>query len=562
MQVVKLVMAIFLNVLVNWGPMIVYMMNVPRILHFAQLEGYGIRDYTRWICKNPKLAFKVEFPQFIGTLVTFLTVFLVNMFLAKNLSSASLRIVMIVECFSLLAVYMIPNIAKAMRERKKRKQAKKPLVYTGRAKRLMFWSFLAAGLLENSLIGQYAGTFYELIIAPLVYAFLTFAGPVNMILALFLALPTENWIKNGYIRKAKWKLWKKEYKNLIKIGITGSFGKTSTKFILQTILSEKYKVLATPESYNTTFGNTKVIREMLTKEHEVFISEMGARYRFEIAEICDFVKPQIGMITSIDKQHLETFKNIDTIVKAKSELLSALPDDGVVVLPNDQSYCLKLYQKEKRKKYLYAIQDKKADVYAKDMKVTNEGISFIAVTSLGEIHCNAKLLGEHNVQNILGSIAIAIHLGLSKEQIEAGVSKIEPIPHRLQLIQNPNGIQVIDDAFNSNPEGSKAALKVLKSFAGRKIVITPGMVELGTEEEKYNKEFGRQMADAVDIAILVGNKRSMPIVEGLKEKHFDEMNIFVVDSLKSATQKLNEMARAGDVVLFENDLPDNYDESL
>ena len=299
-----------------------------------------------------------------------------------------------------------------------------------------------------------------------------------MIIAIFLASPTERFIKERYINSAKRKLRKKEYKNLIRIGITGSYGKTSTKFILQTILSEKYNVLATPESYNTTMGNVKVIREMLNKDHEVLISEMGARYRFDIQEICDFVKPKIGLITSIGPQHLESFKNIDNIVKTKSELLDSLPDDGIVFLPNDDSHCLKLYNKEKREKYIYGINDKHADVYAKDIRFNENGCSFIAVTKNGEIKCVSKLLGKHNVQNILGAISIAIYLGLTNEQIENGIKKLEPVPHRLSLLKNSNGITVIDDAFNSNPVGSEIALEVLKGFDGRKIIITPGMVEL------------------------------------------------------------------------------------
>ena len=165
-----------------------------------------------------------------------------------------------------------------------------------------------------------------------------------------------------------------------------------------------------------------------------------------------------------------------------------------------------------------------------------------------------------NIQNILGCIAIAISLDLSNEQIANGVSKIKPIEHRLQILETGNGITVIDDAFNSNPVGSKMALDVLKKFEGRKIIITPGMVELGKDEYKYNKEFGKHMASAVDIAILVGKKRSDPIVNGLKEEKFSDMNIYIVENLEEATKKLNEISRAGDVVLFENDLPDSYNE--
>lgn len=307
-------------------------------------------------------------------------------------------------------------------------------------------------------------------------------------------------------------------------------------------------------------GNVKTIREKLKPEHEVFISEMGARNRFDIQEICNFVNPQIGIITSIGPQHLETFKNIDNIVKTKSELIEGLPNDGVAFLPNDDSHCLKLYNKEKRKKYIYGVNDKHADVYAKDIKLSSNGCEFIAVTKNGEIKCVSKLLGEHNIQNILGCIGVAINLGLSNEEIEKGVAKIKPIEHRLQILDNSNGITVIDDAFNSNPVGSKMALDVLKGFEGRKIIITPGMVELGKDEYKYNKEFGKHIASSVDIAILVGIKRSKAIVEGLKEEKFNDMNIFVVENLDEATKKLGEISKIGDVVLFENDLPDNYNE--
>lgn len=308
-------------------------------------------------------------------------------------------------------------------------------------------------------------------------------------------------------------------------------------------------------------GNVRIIREQLKPEHEVFISEMGARYPHDIAEICEFVRPQIGIITSIGPQHLESFKTIDKIVATKAELIQSLDSDGVVVLPRDNEYCQKLYQKETRKKYCYTMKSKNADVYAKDIVLDENGCHFIAVTRIGEINCQSRLLGEHNIENILGAITIAVHLGLTKEQIESGVSKIEPVPHRLQILNNSNGMVVIDDAFNSNPVGAKMALDVLKSFQGRKIIITPGMVELGESEKKENQKFGRYMADTVDIAILVGVKRSEPMVTGLREGKFDEMNIHVVPNLNSATAKLAQISKVGDVILFENDLPDSYDEN-
>lgn len=563
MNSLRIVLLEILRFLMSYGPLIVYMMNVPRVLHYAQLEGYKNRDFFRWITKNPKLAFKPALGQTIAICGFYiLTAILNNLFVLKFQSDTAI-IVLFIEYIAILLMYVVINFVQAIRDKKKRKLAKKPLVYTARAKRLMFWNLITLAFLEVMFldeIRQSTITVMVEMIRIVAYSIFTFLLPVNMIISNLFAYPTERFIGDIYVDLAKLKLRRKSYKKLIKIGITGSYGKTSTKFILSTILSEKYNVLATPESYNTTMGNVKVIRKMLKPEHEVFISEMGARYRFDIQEICDLVRPKIAMITSIGPQHLETFKNIENIVKTKAELLTSLPSDGVVFLPNDDSHCLKLYNKEKREKYIYGVNDKHADVYAKDIKFNADGISFTAVTKNGDIKCVSKLLGEHNIQNILGCIAIAVYLGLSNEQIANGIKKLEPIPHRLQLLPSSNGSIVIDDAFNSNPVGSKAALDVIKKFDGRKIIITPGMVELGNEEYKYNKEFGRNMASVVDIAILVGVKRSNAIVEGLREGKFNDQNIFVVDNLDNASKKLQEITKAGDVILFENDLPDNYDE--
>ncbi|MBQ9314579.1 MAG: UDP-N-acetylmuramoyl-tripeptide--D-alanyl-D-alanine ligase [Clostridia bacterium] len=496
-------------------------------------------------------------------------------------------IIYIVQLFLYYIVFAVANIKNIVKWKKERKNAKKKLVYTARVKRLIFFTFIALIVIIFSVMEVgYSGTSHEMFLLDayakkiLVYSLLIYTMPIVLIFGAIFAFPTETLINDHYINSARFKILRPKYKNLIRIGITGSYGKTSTKFILKTILSEKYNVLATPESYNTTMGNVKVIREELKPEHEILISEMGARYRGDISKICDFVYPQIGMITSIGPQHLESFKTVENVAKTKSELIRAIPKRNemnltnmygvadksnqkkcAIFLPSDGSFCSKLYQEEKeRNKFSYGINDKNASVYAKDIKMSAKGSEFIAVTSIGEIKCVSKLLGELNIQNILGAIAIAVFLGLSKEQIARGISKIEAVEHRLQIIPNANGSVVIDDAFNSNPEGSKMALEVLKNFEGRKIIITPGMVELGAKEVEYNKEFGRHMAKCVDIAILVGIKRSRPIEEGLLENGFDNMNIHVVTNLEEATRKLAMLTMPGDVILFENDLPDNYNE--
>ena len=544
-----------------------YMLNVPRMLHIAQLESYQNDGIFRWIIKNYKQAFSKGAKQFLITIIAYL-LFLITIFLVKdhlNIDAFSLSYV--IGIFAVMLTYIISNVFIFLDDRKERKNAKKPLKYTSRAKRLVFSNFIAVVLLQLLFMDTMANSGSALassdlhfIIKTLVFSFLTFTLPVNMIFANILISPTETWVKERYINKARKILNKKEYKDLIKIGITGSYGKTSTKFILKTILSEKYNVLATPGSFNTTMGNVRVIREELKPEHQVFISEMGARKRYDIQEICQFVNPQIGIITSIGAQHLETFKKIENVAKTKGELLKGVTYEGAVFLPKDNSHCFELYKADKHTKYLYSTKKDGADVYAKDIKVTKDGSTFKVVTKDGEFECTTKLLGEHNVQNIIGCVAIAKHLGLTDKEIQSGIAKIEPVEHRLQLIPGANGTTIIDDAFNSNPVGSKRALEVMKQFDGRKIIITPGMVELGAEEYNLNKEFGRQMADAIDIAILVGVNRSKAIVEGLKEKKFDDMSIYVVNNLDEATAKLGTLTKAGDVILFENDLPDNYNE--
>ncbi len=546
---------------------IVYMFCLPKAIHIFQQESYQFRDYFRWITKNPKQAFGGGVKQFLLCLLYFVCMILIDAFIIFKLDfSYEIRVLIYtIQLLLLYAIFYISTFKLIFKWKKERKEAKKKLVYTARVKRLIFWCFLSTFLVSTAFVGTPINVL-ELVCLSIAQKVLVYSGlictmPAIVMLGAFLAYPTEMFISDHYINSARFKILRPKYKNLIRIGITGSYGKTSTKVILKTILSEKYNVLATPESYNTTMGNVKIIREKLEPEHQVFISEMGARYKNDIRKICDFVYPQIGIITSIGPQHLESFKTIENVAKTKSELLNALPSNGVIALPNDDSFCSKLYANEKtRKKISFSVDNKNSDVYAKKIKMSEKGCEFIAVTPIGEIKCISKLLGKHNIQNILGAIAIAIQLDLSKEQISRGVLKLQPVEHRLQILPNSNGTIVIDDAFNSNPVGSKAAIDVLKNFEGRKIVITPGMVELGEKENEFNKEFGNYMADCVDIAILVGIKRSKPIEEGLIEKGFDKMNIYVVENLNSATQKLAELSKVGDVILFENDLPDNYNE--
>ncbi|NLY46134.1 MAG: UDP-N-acetylmuramoyl-tripeptide--D-alanyl-D-alanine ligase [Tissierella sp.] len=440
---------------------------------------------------------------------------------------------------------------------------KKPLVFTQRATRLYTANIVISGLLILLPILMYVIFDQLLIFIPiLLVAFLVYRyQPDTMLLSNMLMVPVERSINQGFYDSAQKKIKTRE--DLKVVGITGSFGKTSTKFIIGTILQEKYNVLNTPESYNTPMGLSKVINNELNNEHEVFVAEMGAREIGEIKEVAELCQPNIGIITSIGPVHIETFKNIDNIMKTKYELIEELPADGVAIFNYDNEHLKKLADKTFKEKLLYGLEDiENLDIYADDIVVSELGSTFTLRDKKGNsISCTTKLLGKHNIYNILAGACAAISLGMTFEEISKGISKIEPIPHRLNIIDSGTGVIVIDDAFNSNPIGTKAALDVISQFKeGRKIIVTPGMVELGAMEEEANKEFGVNIGKVCDYAILVGEKRTKPIYEGLMEANFNPANIFIVNNLDEATGELGKITRPKDVVLFENDLPDNYNE--
>ena len=397
-----------------------------------------------------------------------------------------------------------------------------------------------------------------LIVFPKVIAFLLPAFEAALLaLAAVLAAPVEKHINNQFLNDAKARLAARP--NLIKIGITGSYGKTSTKFLLRDILSVKFNVLATPSSFNTTMGVTRVIREQLTRSHQVFIAEMGARHVGDIAELVDLVHPTMGLITSVGPQHLDTFGTIERVRDTKYELIAGLPEDGTAIFARDGAICEELYARcPQKKKYMPGDL-----IAASDVEVGPWGSRFtIEDKKTGEkAQCQTKLLGEHAISNLLLCCTAARRLGMTLPEIAVGVARCQPVEHRLQMLGTGDlGVTIIDDAFNSNPVGAKAALRVMAGFPGRRIIITPGMVELGGEEDAFNEAFGEQMAKSVDVAILVGKRHVQPIVNGLRKAGFPEEQIHVVASLEESTTVLHAMMRSGDVVLYENDLPDNYSE--
>lgn len=514
------------------------------LLHYFQLESYQFPGYFKTLRRNLSKAARPGLYMACGALALFL---IFSLILPADFSFA-------VE-YALTGV-LLAAMGWAVRCLTYEKQAKKKFALTLRVKRLYAVSIIVHALLLAGVMAL-AGLI-DPMAASLVPAILLLLLPLTSALAGLLAWPIEKGISEMYFRDAQRML--RERPDLIKIGITGSYGKTSVKFILGTMLSEKYQTLVTPSSFNTPMGVTKIIRTKLQPAHQVFVAEMGARHVGDIKELCRLVHPTYGLLTSVGPQHLDTFKTIERIKSTKYELMDAIPAEGICFFPDDGAICRELYDKTTKTKRLACLHGGDADVWAEEIAVSARGSSFMLCTRDGRIACETCLLGMHNIQNILLAASVCVALGLSLRQIAHGISRIQPIEHRLQLISNPGGMTIIDDAFNSNPNGANRALDVLSRFPARRIIITPGMVELGAEEAAFNRTFGEKMASCAEIAILVGKKHTAPIREGLLSKDFDAASVHTVASLDEAAALLRQIGRAGDTVLFENDLPDNYTE--
>lgn len=518
------------------------------LLHFFQLESYQFPGYFRTLKRN---LLRAVMPG--AVMAVYLTLLLlIHRSVDRTLAEGSF--IRILLAAAAVALCMLGGFW--CRSFMQLKKAKKPFVVTMRVKRTYVTSAIVFTLISGLIGALLSGT------EPPLY----FIGLFPLLLPLWIALgglcawPLEKLVSEMYFRDAQKKLAARP--DLIKIGITGSYGKTSVKFILGTILQEKFQVLVTPSSFNTPMGVTRIIREKLMPAHQVFVAEMGARHVGDIKELCRLVHPHHGVLTSVGPQHLDTFHSIDRIKSTKYELMDAIPDGGCCFFPDDQAICRELFDKTRKEKRLCSIYPNAddADVWASDIRVSPAGSTFVLHTLNDEITCQTRLLGEHNIQNIILAATVGLRLGMTLKQVARGISRITPVEHRLQLIPSA-GVTIIDDAFNSNPKGAQAALRVLKEFTGRRMIITPGMVELGAGEEAFNQEFGRMMADCVDVAILVGKKHTAPIAKGLAEAGFAQTNLHVVNSLEEATAILRQIGRPGDVALFENDLPDNYSEA-
>ena len=507
-------------------------------MHMLQQNKYNRKKtYLKWLNKNKTKAFKNLSIIFILLSVF---IFIDNTFL-------------LMLCFNFIYLFLIINL---LLERKQ-SQNKLPLKYTARVKRLTFTNILVV-LIPIIVMSIFVNK-SNLVYCYLILGLFAYLNNLYILLALLINTPVESLVGFYFKNKAIHKI--KSMKTLKVIGITGSYGKTSSKNILNDILNIKYNSLPTPKNFNTPFGLMITINNYLDKFTDVFIAEMGACQSGDIKELCNLVHPKYGIITKIGVAHLATFGSRENIQKTKFELIESLPSDGLGILNGDDEWQRNYKIKNNCKIKWIGIDSEDVDVRATNIKLSPNGTKFDCYfkDSNKPYQFETKLLGYANVYNILAGIALGREFGMTIEQLKAGVAKVKAVEHRLELKKIGN-INIIDDAYNSNPTGAKMALDVLKMMPGKHIVVTPGMIELGDEEYKKNKEFGTQIAESTDEVILVGAEKTKPILEGLKEKNFDESKIHIINDVLKAFPLIQTLKENETYVLLENDLPDIFNE--
>ena len=438
---------------------------------------------------------------------------------------------------------------------------KKPLVMTGRAWRVLITATLLSvfGVLVPSGIVHVAwGTPWDLVTCAAMFALLFFGLPRVLVAADVALTPVQGAINAKYLRMARRRLSAVSPRV---IGVTGSFGKTSTKFAIERLVALPDEVLATPGSFNTPLGVCRTINEQLEERHRFFVVEMGAYGEGEIAELCRFVEPTIGVLTAIGPAHLERFGSMDAIRRGKYEIVKSLGRDGTAVMNVDDPEVRKLADQTTDVRLIrYGLDPAgRPDVSAHSVTTTNEGTEFTITTGSDEVKVATRLLGKHAIGHILAGVSVATVTGRSLRDLIDPIASLEPVEHRLQVIKGAGGVTVIDDAYNSNPEGAAAALEVLQAMPARKrVVVTPGIVELGPLQAEANSEFGRHAAAVADTVIFVARLNRDALVDGARSSG-NGAEVVTVDSLEDAAKRLQGLLQPGDVVLFENDLPDQYE---
>lgn len=446
---------------------------------------------------------------------------------------------------------------------------RKELVWTPKAKLL-----LTAVLLLNF--------FFSAFIAFLIYQFLLPSVVLSVILilsigyglsffsfaffsfSLLLIWPLDFMLKKRIIDKAKQKLASSTFKNLKIIAVTGSYGKTTMKEMLSAVLRERYRVVKTPENINTPLGIARLILNM-EKDTEILIVEMGAFQKGDIRELCEITPPDISILTGINESHLERFSSLENTVAAKFEVVEGAKQPGFVILNADNELVRENAARfiDARKAVWFSASNNPLcsyQIFKKVFQSDGSGIAFEIKKPDGATwNLKLPMLGEYAAGTAIACIMAAKTLGLTDDQIQLGFSMMRPVPHRLQPIRAGNNVLIIDDSYNGNPDGVKEAVKTLSQFRERrKIYVTPGLVELGDKTEEIHYTLGGLLSRAANIVVLIENRATRGLRNSLEKHGFPRENIRSFKTTQQAHAAIPNILENGDVVLFQNDLPDNY----
>ena len=384
------------------------------------------------------------------------------------------------------------------------------------------------------------------VFSPLLFSFLIL---VLRLMARFLQKRT--------ISRAREK--RKKLNNLLVIGITGSYGKTSTKEILANVLSEKFRVFKTLKHQNTDPAVAQYMIDKLDNSYEVFVAEMGAYFRGGIKSACDFIQPKIGIVTGINEQHLGLFGSMENLIKAEGgeELIESLPSNGLIIFNGENKYCRELYQKTKKRKKIYGLKNNfngiAFDIWAESIKTEKESSFFRVVCKNGDsLDFQIKLLGKHSILNILAACCAAKELGMTLETIASACKKIKPFEKTMELKKGIGDITIIDDTYSANPEGVFAVLDYLKLYSGKKIIIMPCLIELGKAGEYIHEQIGQKIGQTCDLAIITTKDYFKEVEKGAISAGMKQENILFLDKPKKIFEKIKPHLEPDNVILLES----------
>ncbi len=526
-------------------------LRIHRQTQFYQIEEYMSGRYLRWLLAHRTHALPAR------PLLAWLIGIVLSILLSEG---PAIQRPYIISGIAAIVAIIPPT----------KREIKKPLVLTSRVKRLLISSGLVALVAisaAQTLLATASPAIDILTSATLGFVCFILA-PLWLVCGNILIQPVEALIRSRYLKQAATVLQQSHPKI---IGITGSYGKTTTKSFLSDILSVHYQTYATPKSYNTLMGISLAINRDLADDYrtEYFISEMGAYVKGEIERICQLTPPDIAIITEIGPQHLERFGSLENIKNAKYELVQNLPPDGIAVFNWDNRYIREMiglgYPATRltvsREVSIEQAQEQDITWVASDIEESLSGISFRAshISSGENAQIVTSIVGAHNVTNLLLCIALAHHEGIPLRDIALRIRSLRPAESRLVPETSAAGITIINDAYSANPAGAISALNVLAMHdSGRRLLITPGMIELGELHETENRKLGLLAADRATDIILIGRSQTAPILTAIQSTTFDQDRIQVVDTLQEAVSWYQHNLQAGDTVLFLNDLPDTY----